>query len=124
MEYHPSFVYASDMYQEFPAELKAKMKSQRDEYRANRNNNPTSSTSMLDSTRQIQALQAQLDALRGSITAAPPSTIGIDNQTQVSQVSYNPTLMGGRNDQANRHTCVAASWEAMLGTGMLGTPYC
>jgi hypothetical protein len=33
----------------------------------------------------------------------PPSTIGIDNQTQVSQVSYNPTLMGGRNDQANRH---------------------
>ena len=26
MEYHPSFVYASDLYQEFPSELKAKMK--------------------------------------------------------------------------------------------------
>lgn len=105
MEYHPSsFVYASDMYQEFPSELEAKMKAQRDEYSANHSinaNNP-SSTSTIDLACQIQALQAQLDALRGSIPT-PTSIIGIDNQTQVSQFSFNPTMMGGRNDQTNWH---------------------
>ena len=109
-EYHPSFVYVADMYQEFPQELKAKMNAQRDEYRASRNNGPASSStgvSVVDSVRQIQALQLQLDSLRSAINPAPvPQNIAVDTQTQVSQVSYaptNPSIMGGRNDQANRH---------------------
>jgi len=110
-EYHPAFAYATEMYQEFPPDLKAKMKTQRDEYRNTRGRNNNSSTvSSADSVRQIQALQSQLDALRGSLStnnnAAPVPTITTDNQTQVSQVSYNtnqPSIMGGRNDQSTRH---------------------
>jgi hypothetical protein len=110
-EYHPSFSFATELYQEFPADLKAKLKTQREEHRNNRRgqNNP-STTSTVDSFRQIQALQSQLDTLRGSITLPPPPpppTIYTDNQTQVSQVSFatnnNPSIMGGRNDQSARH---------------------
>ena len=106
IEYHPSFMFAPDMYQEFPQELRLKMKTQRDEYRANkRHTSTTNSITTLDTQRQIQTLQTQLDQLRGNISnAGLPASIQLDQQTQVSQVSTTqPSIMGGRNDQASRH---------------------
>jgi Reverse transcriptase (RNA-dependent DNA polymerase) len=106
VEYHPSFLFSSDLYQEFPADLKDKMKRQRDEHRRSRNGSSgqsVTSVSQTDTLRQIQTLQAQLDTMRGSLTA-PPVEIAVDSQSRVSQVSFpSTTIMGGRNDQATRH---------------------
>jgi hypothetical protein len=106
VEYHPSFLFSSDLYQEFPADLKDKMKRQRDEHHRSRNGSSgqsTTSISQTDTLRQIQTLQAQLDTMRGNLTA-PPAEIAVDSQSRVSQVSFpTTTMMGGRNDQATQH---------------------
>jgi hypothetical protein len=107
IEYHPSFLFSQEMFHEFSAELKAKLKSQRDAHRASQRNTASIASvsyATYDTTRQIQALREQLDTLTRD-TMHPPRAIAVDTQTQISQVCQVPAglLMGGRNEQAQRH---------------------
>lgn len=79
IEYHPSFLFGSEILNAFPNELRTKMENQRAEYRrtrsASRNNHNNTTSSSQNTTRQIQELQTQLESLRSQMshTVYPPT---------------------------------------------------
>lgn len=109
IEYHPSFRFSDDVMRQMTNEQKDKLRRQRQEYRERQNNRQNQPN---DAQRQIQQLQAQVASLQGSHQSSqqddgPPQTIQTDNNSvaQISQVTAGTrgtTMMGGRNDRANR----------------------
>jgi len=55
-----------------------------------------------DTRTQLQELRTQIQALSQTNIGIIPPSVTADTQTQVSQVTQGTTMMGGRNEQANR----------------------
>jgi hypothetical protein len=94
IEYHPSFRFTDALYEKFTNEQKDMLKSQRNAY----NGRTTDSTSSYgNNNRQIQEqMRHELDEIRSIMSRAVP------NSVTLGQLSTGSTIMGGRNEQANK----------------------
>ena len=122
VEYHPSYNFPPQIYGKFTDEQRDMLKSQRraysgrgnnygnnnnnddrqiqeqmrqenDNYGNNRNNYGNNGD---NSERQIQSMRQEIDTLKSIMST------GIPNSVAISQVSTESTMMGGRNEQANK----------------------
>ena len=105
IEYHASFNFRSHVYLKMKQEDRDTLKRERAAY--NERNGRTSRNS------EIQELRSQIQELQGSVagrSTPPTDTVSVSNRSQVSQMTTNHSIMGGRNEQAsNRQARRAAA---------------
>ena len=112
IEYHASFNFPRHTYLKMKQEDRDNLKRERAAYnqRNGRNN------------REIQELRSQIQELQqsNSSTSAPP-TDTVSVRSQVSQITANNSIMGGRNEQANnrdaRRTAAVVTKRHVRSTG-------
>ena len=96
IEYHPSFKFPDALYEKFTNEQKDMLKAQRDAYNG-RDTNGNNNNNYGGNARQIQQqMRQELDEIRSIMSNSVPGSVS------VSQVSTGSTIMGGRNEQANK----------------------
>ena len=105
IEYHASFNFPRHVYLKMKQEDRDTLKRERAAY--NERNGRTSRNS------KIQELRSQIQELQGSVAGSntpPTDTVSVSNRSQVSQMTTNHSIMGGRNEQAgNRQARRAAA---------------
>ena len=94
IQYHASYRFADSVYERFTNEQKEMLKSEREAYRQRNSGN----NSYGNNDRQVQQMRTELDDLRSIVSGIPESIGG----RAMSQVSTGSTIMGGRNEQANK----------------------
>jgi hypothetical protein len=117
IEYHASFKFPQAIYAKFKQDDKDRLYQERQEWKKRKRGNGDGNRSvqslqstLADTQRQLRELQQQrhIQELRHQLTHAQsqsvgnhPTDISVNAHTQVSQVTGS-TMMGGRNEQANR----------------------
>ena len=106
IKYHASFKFPKHVYLKMKQEDCDTLKRERAAFneRNGRSSNRTS---------EIQELRSQIKELRGSVSnnSPPTDSVSVSNRFQVSQMTTNNSIMGGRNEHAsNRQVRRAAAF--------------